>query len=294
MAWRNISPEVRDQIGHDAYRKFRHDMAISDMDNTLRFARLRCLSFEELLRRLKRIWEDPEHSGVIAALAERELSTGQEKKLVQLLIGLSQVGDQLDTKSKRRVDRTLARVARLLSPEAACKLVGPFLDHRRKARRAIACRVFRSVPPTGELAQKLVEKYRQTGEEEFLEVVARSTQAVARVDVTYLLSSISEKYWRARVLAALLIAEPRRAYRFASDYPCEFVHAVGRVRHKDAIKILKGLFKKHRREIEFLSIYAWCLGVLRARKDLAAVEGAFADFKRRLPKGSPSSGAVRT
>jgi hypothetical protein len=284
MDSRNNPLEVGDQVEDETYLKFRYDMRISDLKKTLRYARIRCLAFEEILHRLERIWEYPEYSEVIAALGERELSILQEKKLVQVLIGLSQVGDQLDTKNKIKVDRTLARVSKLLSRKAACEVIVPFLDHRRKARRALVYQVLKSVPIPAKIGQKFIDRHKQTGEDELLELVARSPEATLRVDARYLLSSISDKYWRARVLATLIGAEPQLAYKFAYVFPYEFVHAIGRVRHKEAINIMKRLFKKHRSDIEFLSIYAWCLGVLGARKDLATVELAFADLERKLSK----------
>jgi len=278
---------LREKTREEAYRELRHEMAVSDVDRALRMARLRCLSFEELVSRLGRIWEVDESSSVVYALCERSFTPTEEGLLSDALTDLGQVGDGLRSHDKAKVDRAIGRVSRCMSPERACHVVVPFLAHPRKARRQIAYRVLKAVPVTAEFGKELVERYRQTGDEELLELVARSSEAVCRVDVRYVLESLGEEYWRARVLAALLATEPAKAYELADAYPVEFVHAVGRQEDHGALEAMRKLFRRRRRDPEFLSIYAWCLGILRATDHLRAVARAFEKMQKELPtKGS--------
>lgn len=51
-------------------------------------------------------------------------------------------------------------------------------------------------------------------------------------------------------------------------YPFEFVHAVGRIGNKKYIKMIKELFEENKNDFKFLSIYAYSLGKLGAKKEL--------------------------
>ena len=225
-----------------------------------------------LISRIERIWEDDEAENIIRRVNEIQLSREDERNLATTLKKLANEGETLPYKLKTKVDRALARLTKCLSPEYACDVAGQFFDHPRKARRDIACRIFSKVDLDDQLAKKLLGLFAERKEEELLHLIARSSQIIHKLDVETLLSNISDEYWRARVIQALLENDRKKATDLSSQYPFEFVHAVGRIKDKGSLEILKELFRKNRNGFEFLGIYVWCLGILGAQQQLIEVE----------------------
>lgn len=117
-------------------------------------------------------------------------------------------------------------------------------------------------------APRVVQQFRQTGDEEWLELIARAPAAVAVVDARFLLESLSDSYWRGRVLEALLQTDRALAYSLAPRFPREFAHAVGRANDSEAADLLEALLAANAQNIDFLALYAYALGRLGRREEL--------------------------
>jgi hypothetical protein len=86
------------------------------------------------------------------------------------------------------------------------------------------------------------------------------------------MTNLKEKYWRARVLEALLIHDRDTALLVACRFPFEFAHAVGRTQDQSLLEPLLKLFDENSKDIEFLSIYAYALAKLAAKTELESLK----------------------
>jgi hypothetical protein len=258
-------------------RRMLERAALDELVRTIRLARVRCIAPEKLIARVPGIWEDANRSEVILRLSELELSEQQLIKLADAVRVLAHVGDRLPSREKSRVDSALGRIIRILPRSVANELVEPFLDHPRRSRREIAYRSLRQVGVTVEMARKLIQAFERTGDENLLELIARSSETVPKVNALFLLEKLSEDYWRVRVIQALLRHAPTRAIELASSFPREFVWALGREKARAQLNIAIQLSREHPRDIEFLSLFAWALGQLGADKELEDLVGHVAN-----------------
>jgi hypothetical protein len=258
------------------------EMKIAEIERTLAFARVRSMPFEALLDQLKRIDEADNPSLIIDRFCEMDIDRDNEKSLIPILEYLSREADNRPSKEKARLDRYLRRLLRQISPRAASLVAGKFFEHHRKARRQIAYDVFKRVGLTPELSKKLIKLYQKHKYSVYLELIARHPSAVASVDHNYLLRELEDEYWRARVIQVLLERNTQGLKTIAMQYPYEFVHAVGRTKNLAYLPEILVLFNENRSDIEFLSIFTWCLGVLGAYKHLQLIEEALNGLKESL------------
>ena len=171
----------------------------------------------------------------------------------------------MPSKDRQRIDKLIARLARLLPETTAVEFAKTSLQHRRKSRREVTYSVFRRVGVPSELAAYLLARHRETGDAMLLQLATRNPVALSDDDAVYLLGKLEEHYWRMRVIHSLLDTDPARALRFAGDYPREFVHAVGRSKNADMLGKLLSLHEHHKQDLDFVDLFAWALGKLGQR-----------------------------
>jgi hypothetical protein len=255
---------------------------IAEIERTIEFARVRSMPFRKLLDHLKRIGEVDNPALIIDRFCELEIGREQEKALIPILEHLSREADNRPAKKKSQLDRYLRRLLRQISPRAASLVAGEFFEDHRKARRQIAFDVFRHIGLTPKLSRKLIQLYQKHNDQGYLELIARHPSAITSVDHNHLLRELEDKYWRARVIQVLLEKNVQNLKTIAKQYPYEFVHAVGRTKNPALIPEILDLFKENKSDIEFLSIFTWCLGVLGADKHLKLIEQALTGLKEPL------------
>lgn len=77
-----------------------------------------------------------------------------------------------------------------------------------------------------------------------------------------------------------------KALSLADQFPREFVHAVGRLEDVTLLPELKRMLQRFGSDLEFLSLYTWVLGKLRATEQLEAlspqIERQITEFERQL------------
>ena len=153
--------------------------------------------------------------------------------------------------------------------------------HSRKSRRNLGIEILKIVGVDKELAEQFIVQFRETGEQENLEMIARSPRIIPEIDFTFLLSNLNERYWRMRVIEALLLEQNHLDPMLAYQYPFEFTYATGRLQQSGNLPILEELLKNNHQDLEFLSIFAWTAGKLRARDVL---EKAWKHAETQMPK----------
>jgi hypothetical protein len=153
--------------------------------------------------------------------------------------------------------------------DIAAPIAEPWLEHKHKFRREMAYRIFRGAGVPPEFDPRLLAAFKKNGDQQCLELVARYPAAVAATGHTVLAESITDKYWKMRVIQSLLISDVERGVSLSSAYRREFVWASGRQRDVTLLPILRGLFEANPGDLDFLSIYVWVLGQLGATDELS-------------------------
>ena len=251
---------------------YEKQIRLHQLEKTIEYANIRCLSSVELINKISSLDQDDDPAGYIARLLEMDLNESELSLLESAMTDLARRSERAPSTLKRKLDRILLRLVRMLPSELAAYFAVPYLEHRSKDRRFWAYAALRKkLIPRG-VAEKLVDVFRRTGDQEALELIARNAVRVTETDPEFLLASIEEKYWRGRVIEALLIHQRPAALALASRYPFEFAHAAGRVGDRALRRTLRELLRANCDDPDFLSIYAYALGKIGAKRELQTLK----------------------
>lgn len=255
---------------------FRTRTQLGKLDRAIQRALLRCLSPDEITERIAKLDEGDDANDYVRRLSEMELPDSEWDRLVDAMDSLAQRSEDVPSRLKAKLDRTLLRLVRLLvrlrQIDLANHFAEPFVDHRRKARREWAYAALRKKQISQSIAVKLLKVFHQTGDQEALQLIVRNPERVPEIGADVLMENLDEEYWRARVVAALLLHDRQSALSLSHQYPFEFAHAVGRVEDTSLLSSLSDLLDDNQDDLEFLSIYAYALGKLRAKDQLESLE----------------------
>jgi hypothetical protein len=251
--------------------EFKRELDLQQLARTLSLAAIRCLSWEEIRLRVHSVWNDPQSEELILRVQEMDLSQQQGEELSEEIKYLSRVAEQLHSRDRHTVDRRLMRLARALPQTELYDYALADLNHSRKLRRVGAYKILREVGISRELAPHLVERYRETEDQDLLTLIARFPEAIQAVDVDWLLSELDEQYWRMRVIEGLIRNQDQTATRYMSSYPHEFVHSIGRCRATILGPAIHEVVRTHPSDWDLLSLAAWALGMLGDRTGLAEI-----------------------
>ncbi len=255
------------EIGLDV-QDYEKQIRLHQLEKTMEYANIRCLSSVELINNISGLDQGDDPAGYIARLLELELNESELSLLGKAMTELARRSVEAPSTLKRKLDRVLLRLVRMLPSELATYFAAPYLDHRSKDRRFWAYAALRKkLIPKG-MGEKLVDAFRRTGDQEALELIARNAARVTETDPEFLLANIDDKYWRGRVIEALLIHQRPAALALASRYPFEFAHAAGRVGDRALRRTLRELLRENCDDPDFLSIYAYALGKIGAKREL--------------------------
>jgi len=254
-------------------------MILTDIHRTIRMSEIRCLSFDELLKRLETIWSDPCGSEIVYRLCEEELSHNEMFALGVSIQRLADAVDHLPSAQKATPDRAVRRILARMPAEIAAPIAEQWLEHPRKFRREVAYRVLREAGLTAASGQYLLEVFRRTGDQECLHLIARNPIATSQLNVAGIINDVGEDYWRTRLVQAALTSDKMKAMPLADTHPFEFVHAIGRMKDLTALPKLRQIFNEHSANLDFLSLYAWVLGQLGAGNDLAALKSHMEELR---------------
>jgi hypothetical protein len=260
-----------------------------------RLSALRSVPIETLTTCVARLWQDEDPGGVLLRLGEVVLVPGQNQALAASMATLAAVGDTLPSNQRARVDRFLRRLVILLPDDLALPIVEAALDHKRQSRRRIAYKWLRTRPSVADRVERLLRVHAKTGDQGPLVFIARDSTAVGLADTAVLLTGLTERYWRTRVIAVLLQQDRPRALGLASQFPVEFAHAVGRLRDSSLQAHIDSLYATQTSNPEFLCLYVWALGKLgnetRLRRVLRELDKLYPDDCPAANEGMQQPGA---
>jgi hypothetical protein len=262
----------------DSSNRLSDDWFLDNLERTIRFAEIRCVPRETILRQVL----DPDEwgkQGVDALLyraGELQLTDAELARLVDGMTHLAWKTEDASPEIKHTTEVVILRLMRLLPARLAARFASPYLDHKRKGRRRWAYATLGNKPLTRAQSNRLANVFKRTGDKTILGTITRTPQCVQMIGANYLLDKLSAKkdrHWRGRVLQCLLTYDRGFAISLANRYPWEFVYAIGRTEDSSLAPNLADSLKNGPTNQEFLSIYAWALGKVGARSDLQKFKG---------------------
>jgi hypothetical protein len=264
---------VNNLEGTELWREqIKAEFALRELKRAIGYGCVRCLTVQEIIDRICDPDRNDEGIDYVQRLHELQLTDSDFEHIATAMNGLAERSERAPSKSKARIDRKLLRLVRLLPSELACHFAEPFVDHPRKARREWAYAALRKKQISKTVATKLLQNFSKTADQEALNLIARNPERAVDVDVDLLLANLEERYWRARVIQALITLNRRKALSVSRIYPFEFAHAVGRAGDVSMLEALRVLFLSNSHDAEFLAIYAYALGKLGCRTELDSLD----------------------
>jgi hypothetical protein len=256
----------------EEFKPLRIEHKLIEVRRAIRYGRARCLSAKEVIDKICALDIEDDSVDYIKRLQELSLTDDDFQYLVNGLNGLATRSEKANSKLKIRIDRTILRCVRLLPSELAARFAEPYIKHRRKARREWAYAALREKHISESAAAELREVFCETGDENALRLIARNPERVTAVGADFLMSNVTERYWRARIMQALITHDRPKALVLSQQYPFEFAHAAGRSGDRSTLNSLRALFDANSHDVEYLSIYAYALGKLSCPEELESLE----------------------
>jgi hypothetical protein len=278
-----ISPDAK------KVKSFQEEHQLIELRRAIHYGLVRCLSVREIIDKICSIDVENDSIDYIKRLQEFTLSDSDFHYLADAMNALATRSEKANSRLKIKIDRVILRCVRLLPSELAAHFAEPYINHRRKARREWAYTALREKRISPEIAIKLREAFSERGDENALRLIARNPERVTEIGADFLMTNITEPYWRTRIIQALITYDRPKALALSREYPFEFAHAAGRSGDRSVLDSLRALFDANSHNPEFLSIYAYALGKLACREGLELLEG-FVNEKwpeELRSKGSP-------
>lgn len=267
-----------------------NDIDLESLIHRFSIAEIHCLTIDELFQRLSEIWRDEYFSQVVSRVLDINLTDDKKIELGQIVYRLASLDREISSKERMRIDRVINRLLCAIPHSLAIEILTSSLKHRRKARRKLAENQLKHIGVDVRLSEVLISKFKETGDESFLQLIARSKYAVPFIDYQYLLNNLSNPYWRMRVIESLILAKPEIAIAIAESFPYEFVYAIGRQNFIEGLPKLKKLLERYTntRNMNFVSISIWVVGKFAARQELEIIrnilEGQLKESSQALGK----------
>lgn len=166
-----------------------------DLQERIAVARVRCLTFPQLLSRLDRIWEEADPELVMRRFAELDLADEQGRAVDRKLQELDRIAERLPRVDRDRIDRAVSRISRSLPLHLARERAVPdLLRNPRKLRQEHAAKVLARVGISKGSAEQFLNRCAEVRDQELLELIARHPEAVAETDLSFLLNHLEEQY----------------------------------------------------------------------------------------------------
>jgi len=167
-------------------------------------------------------------STLLERLAVLRLTTSLLTSMRKLAADLIEKSDSLPVAEQHHFNTVLRVILARLSKPQARALVQPFINHRLKERRELAFSVFRWAGVNRRIVKDILERHSRTGEERLLKIVVSAKGSGGVSDLLKLLPQFSDRYWKMRVLQAILKAGRQVPFEVVESHPTEFLQAIAR------------------------------------------------------------------
>lgn len=255
-------------------REFDAWNAIREARSAIALAKHRVEGIDELLRRLGEHPAPEELGRIVYALMEKVGDATDHPEIARALKIISDATDRAPSVLKPSLDRAVGRLLRSIDPACAVPLAMEWGSHRRKVRREWALKVLKNAELTPELSEYLVQRYRDTGETQFLQQVLRGTLplGVDRSELFAAFDDPSDQYWQARVAMAALRADSSVAEAISMERPHAFAWAVGKLSLRRFVPLMLAALDRANDKVPLIGITVWALGQVGAKAELLSLE----------------------
>lgn len=261
----------------------RRALELEELGRTLAYASTRCWGWRDLQSRIGTIWRGEDSEVVISRLAEMALTEEEAEAFAAELRQLAIACEALRAADRQRADRRLIRLRGFLPDTERTREALADLKHTRKIRREAAYKLLRDLGVASEYVPALLAAYEHTGEQRWLELIARSERTLACVDPIWLIEQLEKPYWQMRIVAELIRQHDARVLEIRSRFPRAFIHAVGRVGASEYAPCVDETVRAHLNDFSLLDLAAWTYGKLRHEEGLALIQRTLDQELEREP-----------
>lgn len=265
-------PLAKFEISNDLRRRITAHSNIVSARRTLALAKVRCIPFNEKLRRLKMGLEEQFFDELAFAVGESNRSARQNLQLASIAAKLAKKADELRSGERAQLDRRVAKLLRVLPTHLARPIVMKYLSDQLKQRRLIGLKCITTEGIDVDFVQFLWGRFCETGDNALLKVILGKPIQLSELNPSKLVDSFAEDYWKMRVIEATLKADTGRGAAFATSHPRLFIWACGRLRNRQMTSAIVDCLSTASDQVELIDITAWALGKLGAAKDLVRLE----------------------
>lgn len=258
----------------DGYQDFREKArvfgALSRLPRSIALAEIGVAPFDRLLDRLSHIWTDDAPSLLIEQVLTRARSDDQQVALLDVLDQLVTDSGGLPPRDRLLADRAVFRLLHTFPATLGTPLARRCVKAGRSLQRQAAYRFYKVHGVDPSVLEPMLNDYRRRPHQEILQVIARDMQAVGIAGPEFLLAELEERYWRTRVVQALMRSDRHKAETLADQYPTEFLWASVREGDESSVPVLRRLMDAHKEDPEFVGWCLWAFSKLGSRPDVAA------------------------
>ncbi len=254
--------------------------AIDDARRTIALAKIRCLPFETLLRRLSDC--GAQESELVYVLIESARSADEDSALTA---ALDEILKSIDAPNpdRDRGERNIARLLRTVRPEISKALAIDCLKHRRKSRRTIGFRAAANLEIDGDLTHFCLRRFSETDDDRFLKLILSRPLQLEQVSPDELIREFADdEYWKMRVIESTLRADQKVGLQLSNNSPKSFIWAAGRLGLSNFIPEIKGLLSSSNDAHSLLGIVAWAFGRFRAASELESLSQLVDDLAQSM------------
>ena len=261
--------------------KIRASQAIEDARHTIALARVRCLPFERLIDRLRRVLTDEQSSEIVYAVIEAPRSEEQDHALAAALRELLAMADRAPGRRREWLDRKIGRILPTLPTELSQPIARECLSHRRKARRTIGFRCLSLDTVDDGLSLFFLSRFDETGDDRFLKALLRHPLRLTCVDPRRFIDVFEgDDYWLMRVVEATLREDRAAGLSLAARLPVSFIWAAGRLGDPRLVLEIARCFETANDKLSLVGIVAWAYGKLGAYDRLEALSPVLDELAR--------------
>ena len=209
----------------------------------------------------------------------RRLPEELQEQLAITLTELVETAGTLPARDRDCSDRAVARLSRLLTVERAWSVIRPWFGDLRAFRRSVVIRVLREHGVPSGLGGHVIDQFRSTQDRNLLKLISPNPHVAALLEEQDIASTLAApendrsfgplqtpdglvgpivmkdsdtRYWKMRVIEALLIGGHVPSDALAFERPMEFVWAVGRRSHQASLPLLRRVLEEYKSDPEFV------------------------------------------
>jgi len=259
--------------------------AIEHLLNEAQRANVRSMSPIQLIRELRKgpLFPYTYKGDVVKRLHQVQLDQKATDELEKFIVYLIKVRQSLNSKDRSYCDSLMRFVLEICPDRRSNPILVNLLQNGNGKLLEITYQMLIKKTLTPNEAKKIIELYYKSNNVTLLELLARHSNVINSLKIAkFLISNLTELYWKSRVLQAVLTNGIIGGIEFSKKYPLAFIYAVGRLERKDLLIHIKPMISMFLNDHDNLGLVIWTLGKIQAKREIAYIEKLLLTEYRRL------------